>query len=300
MNLVAPSNLVRALLGLALAVATSSCAVHVVPDGTLRHVEGAAVAALDPTRVRVLVWNVYKASLPGWWEDFAPLVAEHDVALLQEGWWTPDTEPRWAGVGFDWWMGVTFESPWSDSDPATGTVVGARAPLRAVVSRHSRYLEPVLGTPKSHCFGRVPLAGRDDELLVVSVHGINFRLGLTAFSDQLRLVMQDAANHRGPAIVAGDFNTWSEERTDALFVAMERARFSSPYPRSASTAPPDGRTRSGDHYLDHAFVRGLDVTDATVLTTIESSDHQALSFAVRVPPEKRFTLDARGSLSSSR
>ena len=87
---------------------------------------------------------------------------------------------------------------------------------------------------------------------------------------------------------------------DALFVAMERARFSSPYPRSASTAPPDGRTRSGDHYLDHAFVRGLDVTDATVLTTIESSDHQALSFAVRVPPEKRFTLDARGSLSSSR
>ena len=110
----------------------------------------------------------------------------------------------------------------------------------------------------------------------------------------------DEARLSGPAIVAGDFNTWSEERTDALFVAMERARFSSPYPRSASTAPPDGRTRSGDHYLDHAFVRGLDVTDATVLTTIESSDHQALSFAVRVPPEKRFTLDARGSLSSSR
>lgn len=279
-----PPKPLRASLALAVVVATSSCAVRVVPDGTLRHVEGATADALDPARIRVLVWNVYKASLPGWWEDFAPLVANHDVALLQEGWWHPDTEPRWAGLGYDWWMGVTFESPWSEGDPATGTVLGGRARLRGVVSRHSRYLEPVLGTPKSHCLGRFALAGREDELLAVTVHGINFRLGLTAFSDQLRLVLQDAANHDGPAIVAGDFNTWSEERTEALFTAMERARFVSLYPRSSVHEPRDGRTPSGAYYLDHAFVRELaPVGTPRVLTAIDSSDHEALSFVVSAP-----------------
>lgn len=271
-------------MGLVIAVATSSCAVHVVPDGTLRHIDGATVEALDPNHVRVLVWNVYKASLPGWWDDFLPLVADHDIVLLQEGWWGPDTEGRWAGLGFDWWMGVAFESAWSDGDPATGTIVGGRATLRGVVSRHSRYLEPVIGTPKTHCLGRFPLEGLEEDLLVVSVHGINFRLGLTAFADQLRLVMQDAANHRGPAIVAGDFNSWSEERTDALFASMANARFASLYPRSTNVAPADGRTLSGEYYLDHAFVRGLEtVGEPEVLTGIDSSDHEVLSFALRVP-----------------
>ncbi|HHH28140.1 MAG TPA: hypothetical protein ENK57_07315 [Polyangiaceae bacterium] len=275
----------RAAVGLLLLVAaTSACAVSVVPDGTLRNADGATADTLDPTRIRVLVWNIYKSSRPGWWEDFAPLVAEHDVALLQEGWWHPEEQARWAGLGFDWWMGVTFESPWSEGDPATGTVIGGRATMRGVASRHSRYLEPVLGTPKSHCLGRFAFEGRDDELLVVSVHGINFRLGLTAFADQLRLVMHDVANHDGPAIVAGDFNSWSEDRTEALFSAMDRERFVSLYPRSAIDSPPDGRTASGDHYLDHAFVRDLEVVgEPDVLTTIDTSDHEALSFVVKLP-----------------
>jgi len=277
-------TLETAVIGLSLAVATSGCALSVVPDGTVRHVPGATMKALEPERVRVLVWNVYKSSQPGWWDDFAPLARRHDVALLQEGWWHPAVESRYAGLGLDWWMGVTFVSKWDASDPATGTIVGGRSPVHGVVSRHSRYLEPVVGTPKSHCIGRLSLAGRTDELLVISVHGINFRLGLTAFDDQLRVVMEDVVDHRGPAVVAGDFNTWSEERTASLFSSMDRAGLRSVYPRDPTDTSGDGRTLVNDHYLDHAFVRELDVTGTPrVLIDVDSSDHQALSFVVRVP-----------------
>jgi len=275
----------RAALILLIALETTGCAVSVVPDGTMRHVGGVPDrAALDPERVQVLVWNVYKASRPGWWEDFDALVATHDVFLLQEGWWEPRSEARFRALGGDWWMGVTFLSKWSEDDPATGTIVGGRVPVHGATSRHSRYVEPGLGTPKSHCFGRFELQGRDEELLAVSVHAINYRLGLTAFGDHVRLVLRDAAGYQGPVIVAGDFNTWSEERTAFLFEVMERSGFRSVYPRSPQTADDDGRTTSGDHYLDHAFVRGLEVVgEPEVLTTIDTSDHEPMSFVVRVP-----------------
>jgi len=268
-----------------LAVTSMGCAVSVVPSGTLRHVEGApASTTLDPAHIRVLVWNVYKASLPGWWDDFSGLVPSHDVFLLQEGLWRPEDEARHKGLGVDWWMGVTFINEWSAGDPATGTIIGGKSPVHRASSRHSRYLEPVVGTPKSHSFGRFALAGRDEELLAMSVHAINFRLGLTAFGDHVRSALRDAAHHEGPVIVAGDFNTWSEERTDYLFDLMTQHGFESPYPRSTDDGPSDGRTLSGSWYLDHAFLRGLEVRgEPQVLTTIDSSDHEALSFEVGVP-----------------
>jgi endonuclease/exonuclease/phosphatase (EEP) superfamily protein YafD len=273
------------VLVLVLAVTSTGCAISVAPDGTMRHVEGTTVSeTLDPASVRVLVWNVYKASLPGWWLDFERLAAAHDLFLLQEGSWEADAQAQHRALGVDWWMGVTFVSPWSEGDPATGTIVGGRAPVHGATSRHSRYLEPVLGTPKSHSFGRFELAGRDEELLALSIHAINFRLGLTAFGDHVRLALRDVAGHAGPVIVAGDFNTWSQERTGYLFETMTRLGFRSVYPRSAESAPSDGRTAVGDCYLDHAFIRGLEVVgEPRVLRAVDTSDHEALSFVVRVP-----------------
>jgi endonuclease/exonuclease/phosphatase (EEP) superfamily protein YafD len=274
---------VALLVGSTLPV-TSGCAISIVPDGTLRHVGEAPLTSLDPDRITVLVWNVYKSSLDGWWRDFEQLVPQYDLVLLQEASWNAESEARYASLGREWWMGVTFVSRWSEGDPATGTVVGSVASVHGATARHSRYLEPVVGTPKSHTFGRVGLDGRDDDLLVMSVHSINFRPDETPFRQHLSFTLRDVAGHDGPAIVAGDFNTWSEWRTALLFDTMKERGFRSVYARAAEPAVDDGRTATSGNYLDHAFVRGLEVVgEPQVLTAIDSSDHEALSFVVRAP-----------------
>lgn len=97
----------------------------------------------------------------------------------------------------------------------------------------------------------------------VSFHGYNGQ----PFQDQQKLVDHIeavlAVLEAGPALFAGDFNTWTKEHFDAVTAAMTRAHFQHAY-----SWPYDGR----NFPLDHAYVRSLEVTQSEHYTC--SSDHR--------------------------
>ncbi len=243
-----------------------------------------AACSLDGQAIRVLVWNLYKSKLAGWRDDFAALATDHDLMLLQEGYWDAETRPWFAGVeGLAWWLGVTFEYTHRSPRPVTGTVLGSRcSPLTPILFLHSPYREALTGTPKSFIAGTFAVTGSAQPLLVLSVHGTNLHVDPIAFDQHMDQVIDTVGRHSGPVVLAGDFNTWSERRTAYLFERTAALGLTSVFDRGpAREAQSDGRMTWSDNYLDHAFVRGLVVRpSAQVLRTVRSSDHAPLSFVV--------------------
>ena len=57
------------------------------------------------------------------------------------------------------------------------------------------------------------LAGTEQTLAVVNIHGLNFTFGLAHFRAQIDDVRRVVESHRWPLIVGGDLNTWRPGRS---------------------------------------------------------------------------------------
>jgi endonuclease/exonuclease/phosphatase (EEP) superfamily protein YafD len=75
--------------------------------------------------------------------------------------------------------------------------------------------------------------------------------------------------HDGPAILAGDFNTWSEARHEVLVEIASRLNL-----RSVVLDPDGSRLALGRH-LDHFYFRGFTLVRATS-PPVKSSDHNPI------------------------
>jgi len=122
------------------------------------------------------------------------------------------------------------------------------------------------------------------------VHCLNFeRWGTLKFGAQLAALKALMATHKGPILLAGDFNTWNQRRL-RLVTALAREL------QLTEVGEFSGALTTGDHQstvvnwllgidrtlaLDRVYYRGLSPLSATVLP-LTSSDHRALqvTFAV--------------------
>jgi endonuclease/exonuclease/phosphatase (EEP) superfamily protein YafD len=129
--------------------------------------------------------------------------------------------------------------------------------------------EPWLGTPKATSITEYPLQDRDDRLLTINLHAVNFALGLENFQAQFDALTDVLRNHQGPIILAGDLNTWSNARQ--LLVD----KFMTEHGLAGVAFEPDLRTTTFGHALDHIYVRGMRAESARVIQ-VTSSDHNAL------------------------
>ncbi len=219
--------------------------------------------AFDPAAIRVLSWNIHKlqhADLPA---DLAKLATKHDLILLQEAVLQPSMREALENEGFSWQMADAFTIKGLDR----GVLVAARiAPVdgRAMFTR-----EPLFPLPKSAIVTRYRLAGREEKLAVANLHGINFSLGLGRFREQLDAVAKELADHEGPMILGGDFNTWSLRRDNALGEVTKRLGL------TAVVLAPDDRRRAFGRHLDYLFVRGFAVEEASS-PAVKSSDHNPI------------------------
>jgi endonuclease/exonuclease/phosphatase (EEP) superfamily protein YafD len=137
-----------------------------------------------------------------------------------------------------------------------------------VIVRHSVDLEPVILTPKAITFAKYPIAQRRDELLVISVHAINFET-TGAFRRQMDQIEEEIRKHEGPILLAGDFNTWNGARTMYLSRLAQRHRLvDSDYINGKS------RLSFNGWFLDHLFTRGAEVKKADVIANSVGSDHR--------------------------
>ncbi len=247
---------------------------------------GEAAPALPGEDVDVLVWNVKKAQRGAWRAEFDDLVQDKELVLLQEAYLSPHmTERLAARTDLQWLMSPSFVFARRPGAPATGVVVGSAA--RAL--DHSAFVtvdtEPLAATPKAAIAATYAIEGSAEPLLVVCVHGINFRPA-RALEAQLAGLEPVIREHRGPVIFAGDLNTHHRPRMEVVDRFAERLGLESAFDnerrrrRGRNRSTLDARTRYRAWPLDHVYVRGLVVKDVRVVADSRGSDHKPMVLRV--------------------
>jgi endonuclease/exonuclease/phosphatase (EEP) superfamily protein YafD len=218
----------------------------------------------------VLSWNLHKNGDPGWDDDLARFAGQSDLVLIQEASLTAPLQAALGTAGYAWILAASFDL----GGTPTGVLSAARvAPLAACVQRR---FEPLLQLPKAALIARYAVQGADDVLAVANLHAINFTLDLADYRAQLDALARELDGHRGPIVVGGDFNTWSDARLQAVHEFMQRLGLEAVLPAA------DARTRVFGRQIDFVLVRGLEVIDART-PQAASSDHNPMLATLRLP-----------------
>ncbi len=241
----------------------------------LRCDEASAVAAarsagdaLDPHAIRIVTWNIHKQDDAGWQRDLARFVDASDIVLLQEVVLDDELRAIVERAGLGWVMASSFFYGGHD----IGVMTAARvAPLAKCTQRVG---EPLIVVPKSAVVSWYRLEGQAQPLAIVNLHAINFSFTLGAYENQFAALAAALADHRGPLIFAGDFNSWNDARRDAIKAAASKLGL------VETTLADDRRSLFFGKQLDHILVRGLDVVDVAAIP-VRSSDHNPLVATLR-------------------
>lgn len=252
----------------------------ILPEEQAHSKSGRASAdALDPKSIKAIVWNIKKTQEPAWQDEFVNFSEGKDLLLIQEAYQNDLFNSTSLGMdGYRWDMGASFLYR-RYNNTATGTMIGSKARPTEILVKHSVDEEPVTGTPKSMTFAKYPIAGTGAELLAISVHGIN----LTSHGSFVRQMLQAKAeieDHDGPVLFAGDFNTRTKRRTRYLMNLVKKLKLNEIKFKHADYRMVWKFTRN---YLDHGFVRGLDVKSAEVLKDSRGSDHMPMVMEMSFP-----------------
>lgn len=217
------------------------------------------VAPLDSSRIRLINWNIQKSSQQGWHSDFEQLSLGRDLVLIQE-----------ASLHERFLAAPSKAAFWSFAPGYKDT--GVMTFSSAQPSMHCSLLswEPWLRTPKATNITEFALTDSEETLMVVNIHAVNFTLGIEAFARQIRMAYDIIEHHQGPIIFSGDFNTWRPERYQLLDTMLSQLGM------NALGFEIDQRKRVFGQYLDHIYVRDLDVVEAASLHVV-SSDHNPMT-----------------------
>ncbi len=265
---------------IALSLLTTSCALQTVTDESAyadgqfvqTTVEGCRDALQKPSlhsvaglgsEIELLNWNIKKGSKSVWQDDLRSMALDADLVVLQE-----------AAVE----IGIEYEVPHLEHTSfAQGYTTGSRTTGVATYSHTAplsecrfQVVEPLLRTPKATSVTEFPLANKSETLLVVNVHAVNFTFGLVRFREQIEQVREVVTAHDGPAILSGDFNTWSRKRLNVVNELVGDLGFSSVPLRS------DERKTFNGFPLDHVFVRGFASANGDS-SPVRSSDHNPMT-----------------------
>lgn len=248
-----------------------------VPLSEAHMISGAATEKdFEADSIKVLIWNIKKTQETAWQKEFLSLSQDKELFLLQEAYpnelfkSTLRTFPE-----FRWDMGISFRYHLYNNLP-TGTMIGSKVEPSELLIKHSIDHEPGTDTPKAMTFGKYPLRSFDQELLVINVHGINFTT-FGSFKRNMGQAEEEIAKHKGPVLIAGDFNTRTKGRMRFLFDLMKKhglseIKFKNGHHRMVA--------KFTNNILDHGFVRGLDVKGAEVFGTAKGSDHKPMALEI--------------------
>lgn len=245
----------------------------IIPESEAHVFHGSAHGReFKKSSIKAFIWNIKKAALYNWQTEFEKFGKNQDLIVLQEAYQTK----RFMGAtsafsGVRWDMGISFLYK-RYNNQATGTMIGSVVEPTEVVVRHTPDLEPLVKTPKAMTFAKYPIENDDDELLVISVHGIN----ITSFGSFKRHMAQaetEINKHDGPILFAGDFNTRTQGRTKYLMDMINKYGFKTVEFKNGHHRM---RWKFTNNYLDHSFVRGLSVKNAEVIGESNGSDHKPM------------------------
>jgi endonuclease/exonuclease/phosphatase (EEP) superfamily protein YafD len=250
------------------------------PPGELIQLGDSAAGKALPDKLRVLVWNVakgkHKPGLPlisafgksskSFFRDFETLAGKADLTLLQEVQLSPEMNSSLAKLGHvDMVMAPNLKVV--KNGQAAGVATLANGKSRAATPLVTRWTEPIADTPKVALKTRYRTASGKD-LLVVNVHALNF-VTRKSYIREVERLFAELAEHRGPLLVAGDFNTRE------FFLRGRRRALRKIAAKYGLTEVPVKKDRR-PFGLDRLFVRGIKAKPITLLKRIKTSDHTAL------------------------
>lgn len=224
--------------------------------------EQAAVLDED-NRINLLVWNIYKQNRDTWRSRLDQYSQGKQLVLLQEASMTPQLK-EWISKGQ--WFGSQVDA-FKAFDTTAGVLnLSLDSPSKACAYTE---LEPWLRLPKSALYALYPLSN-GQQLAVVNIHAVNFTYGTEEYHRQLKVLVDELSQHQGPVIVAGDFNSWSEQRLKVMSeslsaVGLKEVNYTSDNRTQFITGLP----------LDHVFYRGLTLEKAEAPIS-DASDHNPI------------------------
>lgn len=261
--------------------------------------------SIEGDRIRILCWNIHKendndsfrSTLDGLLRADNTMTLPHpiyrkpDIVLFQEVFMKPETNGVEGETCTDFGdfvekshgMGWAFAPNLVKNDFYSGVLTASDFQQLQSQAILSEDLEYVTNTPKVSLITTYKLSGCPSGLMVVNVHGINFKAGLSEFKRQMHGIMDHVKNHGGPVILAGDFNTWRLKRLDlldrfALDMGLEKVEFD--HEKQSKALMGLG------HTLDHIYISkdALTVVDgrALVIDHLTVSDHSPLYVELKI------------------
>ena len=217
---------------------------------------------------RLLVWNLHKGQDAGWQQALNRLSQGRDLLLLQEVLNTQELATQYSSR----FPTALYASAFAYLQQQSGVeILSQFAPHFYCAGSKP---EPWIRIPKVGAAMSLPLPN-GQALLLVNVHLINFEINPTAYEEQLRTLMQLVSQHQGPLVLSGDFNSWNGYRAQIIRKVINE------FGLEEVSFAQDHRLRFLGNPLDHIFVRGLNVLNATTEPT-ESSDHAPLLLEVEL------------------
>jgi len=225
-------------------------------------------AGLDPKGFTLLNWNMMKGSRAGWEDDFKKQSNRADLLTAQEARLSESLRRLLQDNAYSWDLTTAFLS----NHEEVGVLNGSRVTPLFICTIN--YAEPLFVIPKTILLSLYPLRGLDQMLLVANVHLINFTFDTVVYNNQLQKLEEFLAQHEGPLLVTGDFNTWNDDRLELI------QNFTSRLNLNKVTFAQNIMTTFFGHIVDHVFYRGLEPTDAQVIK-VSTSDHNLLLVTFR-------------------
>ncbi|WP_299009867.1 endonuclease/exonuclease/phosphatase family protein [uncultured Shewanella sp.] len=213
-------------------------------------------------QLSIAIWNIYKQQKPHWLSQLNQLVTENNLILLQEAKLSNALLRYLSTSSSFYFMAEAFRMGRSSVGVMTISDTMSLSTC-ALLSA-----EPWIRFPKSTLISEY-LLSNNQTLLVVNLHGINFDWRLIHYKEQFNAISDAFENHEGPAILAGDFNTWRLERQ--LIVKA----FAKRWGLKEAKYDIDQRVAVFNFPLDHLYFRGLSLKRADSLQT-QASDHSPI------------------------
>lgn len=213
----------------------------------------------------LLCWNVYKKSHKAKQAGYlSELLTENpsDLVLFQETNFLKENQKVLKGYEQYYFSNLTFKHK------SYGLLNASNVSSIHVEHLTSFYREFFFRTHKAFLSSLYPLEG--ENLLVINVHAINFRRA-HVFKKEIERLRLFALNHKGPLIIAGDFNTWNKRRLLFLYDMVRQLKL-----KQVKCQQSHLIKKFLKYPLDHVFYRGLKVEEAYVLNCQEYSDHNPL------------------------
>lgn len=218
---------------------------------------------IDKTSFSILVWNIFKQKRADCIEILEQYASKAKLILLQEAQTTPQL------LNF-----ISRQNKIADHVPAY-CFNNIYAGVMTITDTVPTYLfsfrerEPLIRVPKSALITIYPIFNSNQHLLVANIHAVNFSIGVKSYRQQMHMLLNRIKEHKGPVILAGDFNAWSQQRLNLLYQLVETINLK---PVNFSI---DIRKTFMGRPLDFVFYRGLQLDTAKIISTT-ASDHNPL------------------------